>query len=101
MEKRTETGTPRVHFILRDRLAENRTTLANERTLLSYIRTALTLFAVGVTFFRFFEYPLIELIGLVLIPLGIFTFIRGLISYRKTLQVMKEEEKETIQSPDR
>jgi putative membrane protein len=37
-------------FILRDRLAIDRTVLANERTLLSYVRTALTLFLVGMSF---------------------------------------------------
>lgn len=92
MEKHPETVKTKMHLILRDHLAENRTALANERTMLAYIRTALTLFAVGLTFVKFFEYPLIEFIGWALIPLGVLTFIRGLISYRKMLRLIQKEE---------
>lgn len=83
----------RVKLILRDRFAENRTALANERTLLAYTRTALTLFAAGVTFIRFFGYALTEIIGWMLIPLGIFTMIRGAISFKRMNRLIKEEER--------
>lgn len=92
MEKHPETVKSKMHLILRDRLAENRTTLANERTMLAYIRTALTLFAAGLTFVKFFEHPFIILIGWSLIPLGVLTFIRGLASYRKMLRLIQKEE---------
>lgn len=80
-------------MILRDILAENRTTLANERTLLAYMRTALTMFVAGVTFIRFFGYLLVEIIGWILIPVGIITMIRGMISYRKMKRLITAEEK--------
>lgn len=79
-------------MILRDRLAENRTALANERTFLAYVRTALTLFVAGVTFIRFFGYALTEIIGWILIPLGIFTMIKGIISFKRMRRRIKEEE---------
>lgn len=80
-------------MILRDRLAENRTSLANERTFLAYVRTALTLFVAGVTFIRFFGYVLIEIIGWILIPLGIFAMIRGTINFRRMKRLIKEQER--------
>jgi putative membrane protein len=82
-------------MILRDRLAENRTALANERTLLAYARTALTLFVAGVTFIRFFGYLWTTILGWMLIPLGVFTMIKGVISHRKmSLLIRKEREDE-------
>lgn len=90
-----KTGDAGGHMILRDLLAENRTALANERTFLAYVRTALTLFVAGVTFIRFFGYVLTEIIGWILIPLGIFTMIKGLISYREmNRRIRKEQENE-------
>lgn len=81
--------------ILRDRLAENRTDLANERTLLAYVRTALTLFVAGVTFIRFFGYAVTTVMGWILIPLGIFTLVKGILSHRKmNRQIRKERENE-------
>jgi putative membrane protein len=81
------------HIILRDHLAAHRTDLANDRTFLAYIRTALTFFVVGVTFIKFFGYIVLVIIGWILIPIGILTFIKGLIRYRKVKHVIQEEEK--------
>jgi putative membrane protein len=84
--------------ILRDRLAEDRTTLANERTLLAYIRTALTLFVAGVTFIRFFGYAATTVMGWILIPLGIFTLVKGFLSHRKmNRQIRKGRENEPLE----
>ena len=72
---------------LRDHLAAQRTMLANERTYLAYIRTALTLFIAGVTFIEFFGHIIYEIIGWLLIPLGILALIKGVISYIKDEEV--------------
>lgn len=79
-------------MILRDHLAENRTTLANERTLLAYVRTALTLFIAGVTFIKFFNHVMFVIIGWILIPLSVLTIVKGLISFRKMKVLIKKEE---------
>lgn len=65
-------------------LAAVRTKLANDRTLLAYIRTALTLFVAGVTFIRFFDNRIIEIIGWVFIPFGIINVILGIARYNAT-----------------
>jgi putative membrane protein len=70
-------------MILRDHLAADRTTLSNQNTFLAYIRTALTLFVAGVTFVRFFETPVVEIIGWIFIPIGALTFLVGLIRYNR------------------
>lgn len=68
---------------LRDYLAIDRTILANERTFLAYLRTALTVFIGGVTFIKFFENIVIEIIGWIFVPIGILTFIVGTIRFQK------------------
>jgi len=70
-------------LILRDYLATDRTILANERTLLAYIRAALTLFGVGASFFQFFDSLAIHIVGGIMMPAGIMTFVIGFIRYRK------------------
>jgi putative membrane protein len=81
-------------LVLRDRLAGNRTSLANERTLLSYVRTALALFAAGLSFVHFFDTIIIVVAGWVLLPLGVYTLVKGFISFRNMSRVIREEEKE-------
>jgi putative membrane protein len=81
------------HIILRDHLAVHRTDLANDRTFLAYIRTALTFAVVGVTFIKFFGNLLIEVIGWIFIPAGIYIFIRGFLRFKKTKRAIKEEER--------
>jgi putative membrane protein len=70
--------------IVRDHLAGCRTVLANERTFLAYIRTALTLLVAGLTFIRFFEVLVIELLGWVFLPLAVATFGVGLVRYNRS-----------------
>jgi putative membrane protein len=95
MENRQETNTHegKGHIILRDHLAAHRTDLANDRTFLAYIRTALTFAVVGVTFIRFFGNRLIEIIGWIFIPIGIYVFIKGWLQFKKTKKAIKEEER--------
>ncbi len=83
-------------MILRDRFAENRTVLANERTFLAYIRTALAFFAAGFSFIRFFDSAIVIVIGWMLLPLGAYTIIKGVSSFRNVRKSIKEEEKEEV-----
>ncbi|MBD3290366.1 DUF202 domain-containing protein [candidate division KSB1 bacterium] len=66
---------------LRDHLAADRTVLANERTILAYIRTALTLMVAGVTFIKFLDLIVFEIIGWIFIPASIITLVVGLRRY--------------------
>lgn len=75
--------------ILRDHLAVDRTVLANERTWLAYVRTALTLFVAGVTFIRFFDQWLVEIIGILFLPLSILFLVLGVRSYRRMKAILK------------
>jgi putative membrane protein len=74
---------------LRDHLATDRTFLSNQNTFLAYIRTALTLFVAGVTFIRFFDQQLVEIIGWTFIPVGVATFFVGLFRYNRLRQLLK------------
>ncbi len=76
--------------ITHDRDAIVRATLANQRTFPAYVRTALTLFVAGVTFVRFFDVPVIEIIGWAFIPLGVATFVVGLWRYNVLRLRMKQ-----------
>jgi len=78
----------RSKMILRDFLAIDRTILANQNTFLAYLRTALTLFVAGVTFIRFFDLTVVEIVGWIFIPVGLATFIIGLIRYNKKRRVL-------------
>ena len=69
---------------LSDQLNAARTILANERTVLAYVRTSLTLFVGGITFIRFFDNLVIEIVGWVFLPIGIINLIIGIFRYRAT-----------------
>jgi putative membrane protein len=69
---------------LRDYLADHRTVLANERTFLAYLRTALTLFVAGVSFIRFFDVLVVEVVGWIFLPAGLIILLLGVARYRKT-----------------
>jgi len=72
-----------------------RVTLANQRTFLAYLRTALTMFVAGVTFIRFFDSLLIEIIGWFFVPLGWATFFVGLYRYN-ALRVRMTKTRKTL-----
>jgi len=80
----------REESILRDLLAADRTILANERTFLAYIRTALTLFVAGVSFIKFFDSIVIELVGWIFVPSGVLTFMLGLRRYKSMNSLIYE-----------
>lgn len=75
-------------FKIRELLAGDRTELANERTLLSYIRTSLTIIIVGFSLNKFFDIPMLQIIGVCLILLGVGTIIFGLWRYINMKQVI-------------
>lgn len=66
-------------LILRDYLAIDRTLLANERTFLSYIRTAVTVFIAALSLIKFFENPILEFLGWILLFIAIWVTFRGFI----------------------
>ncbi|PKK81923.1 MAG: hypothetical protein CVT49_16380 [candidate division Zixibacteria bacterium HGW-Zixibacteria-1] len=73
-----------------DQLNAARTILANERTVLAYIRTSLTLFVAGITFIRFFDNLIVEIIGWVFLPIGIINLVIGVYRYRATQKHINE-----------
>lgn len=79
---------------LSEQLALDRTILANERTFLSYMRTSLTIFVVGISFIELLDSPIIEIIGVIFLPIALSIFILGVKIYlkiRKELYNMREK----------
>ncbi len=70
-------------LILRDYLAMDRTVLGNERTLLAYVRTALAFFVAGASLIHFFDPLVFQIVGWMLIPLGILLSVVGIIRYKR------------------
>ena len=70
-------------LILRDYLAMDRTVLGNERTLLAYVRTALAFFVAGASLIHFFDPFVFQIVGWMLIPLGILLSVVGIIRYKE------------------
>jgi putative membrane protein len=64
-------------LILRDQLAIDRTVLANERTFLAYCRTSLALIVSGAGCIKFFESIVSDIVGWILIALGLIVGIMG------------------------
>lgn len=75
---------------LRDYLATDRTKLSNQNTYLAYIRTALTLVVAGLSFVRFFDSLLIEIVGWTFLPIGVATFVVGSLRYNRLRRALAE-----------
>lgn len=75
------------HTKLREQYAKERTILSIDRTILSYARTSLTMTVVGITFIKFFDSPILQVVGLVFIVLAVilmaFGAQRGVKSHQK------------------
>ncbi|MBN2246982.1 MAG: DUF202 domain-containing protein [Candidatus Aminicenantes bacterium] len=71
------------NLIIRDHLAADRTALSNERTFLSYIRTSIALFAGGFGLIKFITNLAYNLLGWILVGLGIIVLIIGIMRFIK------------------
>lgn len=82
----------RAQLILRDVLAIDRTRLANERTLLAWLRTALMMLVSGITLVKLFEGVwIMEVWGMILIPLSLVTAALGTRRYLQTRATIESE----------
>jgi len=71
------------NLIIRDHLAVNRTALANERTFLAYVRTSIALVAGGFGLIKFVKDLTYNLLGWILVGIGIIVLIIGIIRFIK------------------
>lgn len=83
MTETTDPNRPREQRRITDHLAAVRSILANERTFLAYQRTAITTFAAGATFIKFFDHPMLEVLGWLLLPCSALTAWLGVVRYRR------------------
>ncbi|WP_266203780.1 DUF202 domain-containing protein [Pontibacter kalidii] len=67
---------------VRDQMATQRTIFANERTLMAYLRTAMTVSIGGFAAIKFSDDLYLEIIGIILIPIGIILAIYSFIRFR-------------------
>ncbi len=81
---------------LNDHLAAIRSMLANERTFLAYQRVALAQLITGFGLIKFFDEVWIDVIGFIFIPTAIFTFMLGLVRYRRMRTLVLRLETVTI-----
>ena len=73
-----------------DDLAVDRTALSNERTLLAYLRTALQAIVGGATLIRFFDHPVADIVGWLLLPCGVVLVVLGIRFYRRRRRQLAE-----------
>ncbi len=67
---------------IRDQMSVQRTIFANERTLMAYLRTSMTVSIGGFAAIKFSDDLYLEVIGAILIPIGIILAIYSFIRYR-------------------
>jgi putative membrane protein len=72
---------------LREEYARERTLLSLDRTLLSYIRTSLTTVVVGISFFKLFDSPALQMVGILLIFVAIILTVIGIV---RSVQIHKK-----------
>ena len=71
-------------------LAVDRTALSNERTLLAYLRTALQAVVGGATLIRFFDHPVADVVGWLLLPCGVVLVVLGIRFFRRRRRQLAE-----------
>ena len=77
--------------MISDKLAAQRNILAAERTLLAYIRTALGFEAMGISLLHFLKESLFfQILGWVLLPLGVLSVAIGVWRYRQTRRLIPD-----------
>lgn len=78
---------------IRDQMAVQRTIFANERTLMAYLRTAIALVAGGFAAIKLSEHTYMELMGLILMMLGVFLAIYSFARYLRKQKLIKSQRK--------
>lgn len=76
-------GLSKEELILRDHLAIDRTMLANERAFLAYIRTSLAVLITGLTLLKFFDQPILNILGWIMTFSGIIVFFFGFYRFKR------------------
>ncbi|GAB3194357.1 putative membrane protein [Pontibacter aydingkolensis] len=74
---------------VRDHMATQRTIFANERTLMAYLRTAMTVSVGGFVAIKFSDDLYLEVIGMILIPIGIILAIYSFMRYRHKQKIIE------------
>ena len=74
---------------VRDHMAEQRTIFANERTLMAYLRTAMTVTVGGFVAIKLSDDLYLDVIGMILIPIGIILAIYSFIRYRQKQKLIE------------
>lgn len=90
MSEKPYTGYIKDHksMILRDYLAIDRTILTNEAAFMAYVRTALALLAAGVSLVKFFNDPVMQMLGWAFMGAGTITALWGYHRYRQVDTLM-------------
>ena len=79
-------------------LAVARTVMANERSLLAYVRTALGCFLGGAGFFKFFDHPVYEIVGIMLMIISAAVLFVGIRKYRTIKKLISDIDPEDWQA---
>lgn len=77
-------------MILRDYLAVDRTILTNETAFMAYIRTALAMIAAGVSLVKFFNDPVMHVLGWSFMGVGTVLAMYGYHRYRQVDTLMHQ-----------
>lgn len=79
---------------IRDHMAAERTIFANERTLMAYLRTAMTISVGGFVAIKLSNDLYLEIIGVILIPIGIILGIYSFVRYRNKQRLIEGHHKD-------
>ena len=74
---------------IRDQMAIQRTIFASERTLMAYLRTAMTVTVGGFVAIKLSDDLYLDVIGMILIPIGIILAIYSFIRYRQKQKLIE------------
>ena len=74
---------------IRDQMATQRTIFANERTLMAYLRTAMTVSVGGFAAIKFSNDVYLEVLGIILVPIGLILAVYSFIRYRQKQKLIK------------
>lgn len=77
-------------MILRDYLAVDRTILTNETAFMAYVRTSLALLAAGVSLIKFFNDPVMHILGWSFMGIGTVLAMYGYHRYRQVDTLMHQ-----------